>query len=373
MKKEDLFEGIGGLEEELLLRSEKMSANRKGFRWVKTLAKFAGAAACFLIVFLTYNHMEEKNEKEDIGVIKPIPIVNEPSREAVIENPIQTEEDTQSVARNSQDVVQQEADMQDIADLAMKKETEKNESKEMMQMVSGYPSSMKPVQESLNLQNGEISFCPELQEAMNEYGDSVQYRVVVRVYKDGCVLPVSGEEVNAEMERLGAAGYVVAYEVYNDGVTSHHFFTIHATRNQLLNFPVNEHYGYYVLFYDQEVGAVEDTEYVIPGSTNQNGYYLPLEDDNKVPSQDVPADGNGNVYREQTPYPDDILELQNRISADMTEGKLPFVVSSSIMENPLRLEIRVTAQDEELINIVREYDPDSIYISIVQGSVSVNE
>lgn len=127
------------------------------------------------------------------------------------------------------------------------------------------------------------------------------------------------------------------------------------------------------MFYDQEVGDSEGTEYVIPESNIQNGYYLPLEGDNELPSQDVPADGNGNVYREQTPYSDDILDLQSRISADMAEGKLPFVVSSSIMENPLRLEIRVTTQDEELINMVREYDPDSIYISIVQDSASIFE
>lgn len=375
MKKEDLYEGIGGLEEDLLLRSEEMSANKNRFRWLKSLAKFAGAAACFLIVFLTYNHMGEKNEREDIGGIKAIPIVNEPSSGAVIENPIQIEDDTQSIVRSSQDVPQQEADMQSVADLARKKGVEENGSKEMemVQMLSGYQSSMKPMQERLNLQNGEINFCPELQEAMSVYGDTAQYRVVVRIYKDGCILPSSGEEVNAEMERLGVAGYVVAYEIYNDGFSSNHLFTLHATRNQLLNFPINEQYGYYILFYDQEVGDSEGTEYVIPESNIQNGYYLPLEGDNELPSQDVPADSNGNVYREQTPYSDDILDLQSRISADMAEGKLPFVVSSSIMENPLRLEIRVTTQDEELINMVREYDPDSIYISIVQVSASIKE
>ncbi len=80
---------------------------------------------------------------------------------------------------------------------------------------------------------------------------------------------------------------------------------------------------------------------------------------------DAPADQNGQVYQEQPAYPADVLELQERISADMASGKLPYVVSSAVLENPLRLEIEVTTQDESLLNGIRAYDPTGKYIIIV--------
>ena len=97
--------------------------------------------------------------------------------------------------------------------------------------------------------------------------------------------------------------------------------------------------------------------------------------DGETPSQvqDAPADTGGAIYREQTAYPDDIMDLQRRISADMTAGKLPFVTSSSIVENPLRLEICVNTQDSKLIERVKDYDPNGKYISIVQSNAGVEE
>ena len=59
--------------------------------------------------------------------------------------------------------------------------------------------------------------------------------------------------------------------------------------------------------------------------------------------------------------------LQESISADMIAGKLPFVVSSSIKEEPLRLEIACLELTEENINTIRSYETDGEAISIVQG------
>lgn len=65
--------------------------------------------------------------------------------------------------------------------------------------------------------------------------------------------------------------------------------------------------------------------------------------------------------------------LQERISADMVAGKLPFVVTSAIRENPLRLEVELTEMTDENINIIRLYETNGSAITFVQSSGNVQE
>lgn len=60
--------------------------------------------------------------------------------------------------------------------------------------------------------------------------------------------------------------------------------------------------------------------------------------------------------------------LQEKISADMMAGKLPFVVSSSIRENPLRLEIALTEMTEENIATIHSYETNGSAIILRQSS-----
>ncbi len=60
-----------------------------------------------------------------------------------------------------------------------------------------------------------------------------------------------------------------------------------------------------------------------------------------------------------------IEALQEKVSADMAAGKLPFVVSSAIMEDPLRLEVGILEMTEENINKIRSYETIGSAITIV--------
>ena len=60
--------------------------------------------------------------------------------------------------------------------------------------------------------------------------------------------------------------------------------------------------------------------------------------------------------------------LQEKISADMMAGKLPFVVSSSVRENPLRLEIALTEMTEENIATIHSYETNGSAITLRQSS-----
>lgn len=75
--------------------------------------------------------------------------------------------------------------------------------------------------------------------------------------------------------------------------------------------------------------------------------------------------------QEERMYSEYVETLQAKISEDMMNGKLPFVVSSAIMEDPLRLEVAVLEMTEENINIIRSYETNGTAITIVQGSAAI--
>lgn len=102
-------------------------------------------------------------------------------------------------------------------------------------------------------ENGKFSFSIPLREAMNEYGDSVLYRVVVDVFNNEEQLSADSSQVQDECERLSNIGYVVAYETVFDGEAYHYYFTLHATYDELIEFIANENYGYFMFLYDERV------------------------------------------------------------------------------------------------------------------------
>lgn len=68
-----------------------------------------------------------------------------------------------------------------------------------------------------------------------------------------------------------------------------------------------------------------------------------------------------------------IQALQGKITADMAAGKLPFVVSSSIKEAPLRLEVALTEMTEENMAVIHAYETEGSAITLIQGSGAVQE
>lgn len=130
--------------------------------------------------------------------------------------------------------------------------------------VSGIPSASYAVPE-----NGEFGFSIPLREAMNKYGNSVLYRVIIDVFSDKEQLSPDSSQVKEECERLSNRGYTIAYETYFDGESYHYYFTVHATYEQLSSFAVSKEYGYFLLLYDEGVNAAEK----LPGTvTAYNAY-----------------------------------------------------------------------------------------------------
>jgi hypothetical protein len=79
-----------------------------------------------------------------------------------------------------------------------------------------------------------------------------------------------------------------------------------------------------------------------------------MAEDSADYSGDIPVDES--TYNEARKYSDELMDLQNRISTAMGNGELPFVIESAIYENPDRLHVEVTTDDEDLINKLKAYD-----------------
>lgn len=120
-------------------------------------------------------------------------------------------------------------------------------------MISSFHVSDAPSASYVTPENGKFRFSIPLREAMNAYGDTVLYRVVIDVFSGEEPLPSDSTQVQAECERLSSNGYVVAYETFFDGEAYRYYFTIHATYDELTNFAANENYGYFMFLYDERV------------------------------------------------------------------------------------------------------------------------
>lgn len=87
--------------------------------------------------------------------------------------------------------------------------------------------------------------------------------------------------------------------------------------------------------------------------------------ENVVSSQteDVPV--NESTYQEAHEYSEDIERIQAAISQAMMDKELPFVISSSIYENPVRIVVTVNTTDEALISKVKAFDTVGGVIEVI--------
>lgn len=131
-------------------------------------------------------------------------------------------------------------------------------------MISGFGESSANMDMSVN--NGGVWYSPSLEAALDHYGDTANYRVLVELFSDGVQIASGGVQAVAEAARLSGLGYIVAMETSRDTVTDGeiatvyvtYYFTVHATYEQLLDFQQDESLGYKFVLYDEALGIGPD-------------------------------------------------------------------------------------------------------------------
>ena len=127
-------------------------------------------------------------------------------------------------------------------------------------MISGYGEPTYNA--DMAVMDGGSFYSGALKAAMEHYGDSANYRVLAELFSDGVQIASGGSQAVAEAQRLTSLGYTVAVEMYTetetDGdtvtVNATYFFTLHATYEQLKDFPVDGSLGYKFMLYDEVLG-----------------------------------------------------------------------------------------------------------------------
>lgn len=99
--------------------------------------------------------------------------------------------------------------------------------------------------------NGSCIYSIPLRNAMEKYGDTVIYKIIVDVFSNTTIVETNSEAVKNEIERLREIGYTVDFEQHNDETMTHDYFVLHATQAQLINFASNDNYGYMFWLYDE--------------------------------------------------------------------------------------------------------------------------
>lgn len=133
-------------------------------------------------------------------------------------------------------------------------------------MISGFGET--DVMVDMSVTDGGYWISPGLEGAMDHYGDSVNYRVLVELFSDGVQIPSGEAQAVAEAARLGELGYIVAMETSTETVVDGsiatayitYYFTLHATYEQLLDFQTNENLGYKFMLYDEALGTAQSSD-----------------------------------------------------------------------------------------------------------------
>ena len=133
-------------------------------------------------------------------------------------------------------------------------------------MISGFGEMGVNVDMSVN--NGGVWYSPTLEAAMDHYGDTANYRILVELFSDGVQIASGGAQAVAEAARLSDLGYVVAMETSRETVTDGeiatvyitYYFTIHATYEQLLDFQQAGTLGYKFVLYDEALETGLDSD-----------------------------------------------------------------------------------------------------------------
>ncbi len=230
MNEERLLGSFSFLDEELIERSERRTARAVHYKWATAAACLVLlAGAVFALRGLWLPPRPEKVQAE------PCAAAETPAR-------VQEEPDKPEPAEPEPD-----APVSNGAALML---PDNSGEVRVMPMIEAFETDGDACYAAP--QNGEAGFSVPLRAAMAAYGESAAYRVWVDLFRDGELLAPDSPEAEAERERLAALGYIVAYEVYDDGQTEHPRFTLHAKLDQLQSFPAGG-YGYMLFLYGERV------------------------------------------------------------------------------------------------------------------------
>ncbi len=182
---------------------------------------------------LTQAPQAEENPQtvtDAVPVILPDPVNDEmKSAETLLTEPAEQISPVQTGAATGNDVFLREGD----------------EPTQFYKLIRSYPVMAEYCYDGAD--NGECFRSVPLTDAIDEYGDSVHYYLRVHLFRDGNLITDSAE-LRAESERLFAAGYTPAIETVNGTET---VFTLNATCDQILNFPVESDHGYFLYLRDE--------------------------------------------------------------------------------------------------------------------------
>lgn len=227
MKGNELLDKMVLIAPEYIEAADATSANRKS-KWLR----WGAAAACFcLSVMAAWTLRTGVN----------LPVSPDPTAPATMESAIEIHHDiatAPSASSESNGAIDQEI-------LGGKP------------MVSGYGEGSLPV--DMAVTNGGICYSTSLQSAMDRYGDAANYRVLIELFSDGVQISSSSAIAVSEVQRLRDLGYIVAIETVVESqqqgdlstATATYYFTLHATYEQLTDFPANELFGYSIMLYDE--------------------------------------------------------------------------------------------------------------------------
>ncbi|MBQ5535904.1 MAG: hypothetical protein IIU01_04045 [Oscillospiraceae bacterium] len=251
MNKELLFDSFSDLDENLLARSETAKTHIPWHRWAALAACFVLVAA--LAVPAITGHLPRAEQAEQL---KPETAEHNEATHLPSNTPDAAESnDPIQLPANSPNAMLPNNGINIPAD-GTQEDARYVESK---QMISHYDIGNMDACYAVP-QNGEVNFSMPLRAAMEAYGDSVRYRVVVDLFRDESQLPPDGADAKNEGARLAALGYITAFETYTDNGSSQTWFTLHATYDQLADFAVAGEYGYMFFLYGERVPG-GDTEY----------------------------------------------------------------------------------------------------------------
>lgn len=246
MKNERLIHAIGKIDDELIFHAVNDVKAGKKAGW----PKWAAVAACLCLIAAAANTINmfvsvpENAQYMDAGM-QDDSLDGNPSGYGIVQRE-QASDDVEIAEQDNESQIHERESMIGIQD------NESFEPSNMTTMISSYGDTGSAVSYK-SPDNGSCLYSIPLRGAMEEYGDTVLYRVVVDVFSDNQMIDANSEAAKYEMERLVELGYTVAFEKYYDGTMNHHYFTLHATQEQLAGFDINNEYGYMLWLYDERV------------------------------------------------------------------------------------------------------------------------
>ena len=111
--------------------------------------------------------------------------------------------------------------------------------------------------------NGDVGISAHLQGAIDEYGEEPIYRVLIDLFSDEKQVELTDEVLDSVTAELTENGYTVAIEkAYLWDEPTGVYLTIHATADQVRNFPPLEQYGVMLFLFGErapigdEIGTV---------------------------------------------------------------------------------------------------------------------